>query len=564
MRFTNKKSLVVLLVFLSVTAMLIYHWNSYTITTIKVPQGDDSLNVLLEERIRSMDRGNNHIPYHIKDGMSKLLAVNGCVCEGDKPSINFPFAQLLFPQVSASQLHASLQESDLQKAKQYRNKEYRSFIKRMHTAADSLILSEANSPLQYPTQGVEVRPTRTILIPGLSLNQIDKVDHYLVYLNATMGTFNTAAVVDGVQVKGEGEMHISFMSRSLASLNRQLEFVTYTNTLFHPNTADVVQFKAGIFLATFTIKIRYPPMPKFYNPGPRKEYNVSTLVTIATKTFLRYDKLQDLINSIRQYYPTITIVIADDTRDPKPVTGPYIEHYIMPFGKVWMLLNSSSKSPCRVHVSFSGQIDCLSVCSSLQGWFAGRNLAVSQVTTKYVLWVDDDFIFTSSTKLEKMVDILERTTLDLVGGAVREVTGYTATYRHIISTDTGDEEGDCLHIRTGFHHAIEGFSNCVVADAVINFFMARTEKIREVGFDPRLARVGHLAFYIDGLGSLHVGSCDDVVISHASKIKAMLPWGQSEVEKAYSKFRYHSTEENAMNEYVLYYLKNHFKCVTSD
>lgn len=49
-----------------------------------------------------------------------------------------------------------------------------------------------------------------------------------------------------------------------------------------------------------------------------------------------------------------------------------------------------------------------------QGWFAGRNLAVSQVSTKYILWADDDFIFTSNTKLEKMVDILEKTTLDLV------------------------------------------------------------------------------------------------------------------------------------------------------
>ncbi len=52
--------------------------------------------------------------------------------------------------------------------------------------------------------------------------------------------------------------------------------------------------------------------------------------------------------------------------------------------------------------------------SSAQGWFAGRNLAVSQVTTKYVLWADDDFIFTANTKLEKMVDILEKTSLDLV------------------------------------------------------------------------------------------------------------------------------------------------------
>ena len=35
-----------------------------------------------------------------------------------------------------------------------------------------------------------------------------------------------------------------------------------------------------------------------------------------------------------------------------------------------------------------------------------------------MLWVDDDFLFTESTKLEKMVDILEKTTLDLVRGQV--------------------------------------------------------------------------------------------------------------------------------------------------
>lgn len=61
-------------------------------------------------------------------------------------------------------------------------------------------------------------------------------------------------------------------------------------------------------------------------------------MTIATKTFLRYDKLQDLIDSIRRYYPTVTIVIADDSEHPKTVSGPYIEHYIMPFGKVGHIL----------------------------------------------------------------------------------------------------------------------------------------------------------------------------------------------------------------------------------
>ena len=42
-----------------------------------------------------------------------------------------------------------------------------------------------------------------------------------------------------------------------------------------------------------------------------------------------------------------------------------------------------------------------------QGWFAGRNLAISQVTTKYFLWVDDDFQFTKWTNIEEMVRVME-------------------------------------------------------------------------------------------------------------------------------------------------------------
>lgn len=75
---------------------------------------------------------------------------------------------------------------------------------------------------------------------------------------------------------------------------------------------------------------------------------------------------------------------------------------------------------------------------------------------------------------------------------MREVTGYTASYLHTISVEEGGEEGDCLHIRNGYHHGIEGFPNCVVTDAVINFFMGRTDKVRQVGFNPRLSRQGHL------------------------------------------------------------------------
>lgn len=131
-----------------------------------------------------------------------------------------------------------------------------------------------------------------------------------------------------------------------------------------------MQFETEGHQAIFSVKIRHGVTPKLYNTGSKggktqpvenhvviltlnnipdilcislfaivcssfsAEYNISALVTIATKTFLRYDKLQDLIDSVRRYYPTVTIVIADDSENPKTISGLYIEHYIMPFGKV--------------------------------------------------------------------------------------------------------------------------------------------------------------------------------------------------------------------------------------
>lgn len=55
---------------------------------------------------------------------------------------------------------------------------------------------------------------------------------------AALGTLNVVADVDGVKVRGDGETRMSLSSARLPNLNRQLQFVTYTNTLFHPSTAD--------------------------------------------------------------------------------------------------------------------------------------------------------------------------------------------------------------------------------------------------------------------------------------------------------------------------------------
>lgn len=524
MRLLQRKIIGVLCVFGLGMTLLYYAWCQMAKSGVdSLPRPDKgNLQQLIGHYRQKMGNGS---VFRMKEEVACKVALSVCSCVADKDGLSIPF----LPRVWANNLSSAFLEShpNPEEVKIRRAQEYSSFQKRLYSAADGLIVAEANSPLQFPTQGVEVRPLKTIVLPGLAL-KTNTASPYKVYLTAALGTFDVAVTVDGVFLKGDSESHMTLSSASLSALNQQLAFVTYTNTVFHPRTAETIEFGTEGHRSFFTIKIQHKRTPKLYNPGHQKEYNISALVTIATKTFLRYDKLNDLIESIRKYYPTVTIVIADDNKDPQPVILPHVEQYFMPFGK---------------------------------GWFAGRNLAVSQVTTKYVLWVDDDFYFTSNTKLEKMVDILEKTTLDLVGGAVREATGYTATYRHIMSVEDGGEEGDCLHIRKGYYHDLLGFPNCVVTDAVINFFMGRTDKLREVGFNPRLARNAHLEFFVDGLGSMHIGSCSDIIVNHASKIK--LPWGKTEAEKAYAKFRYLSSsgETNLHNE--VFYFTNRFKCMTS-
>ncbi|XP_002733022.2 beta-1,4 N-acetylgalactosaminyltransferase 1-like [Saccoglossus kowalevskii] len=192
-----------------------------------------------------------------------------------------------------------------------------------------------------------------------------------------------------------------------------------------------------------------------------------------------------MITSVHEFYPNITIIIADDSEVPEALVYPNVFHYIMPFAT---------------------------------GWFAGRNLVLSQVRTKYFVWIDDDFIFTNTTRLELMLEKLENPFLglDVVSGIVD--TGKSKVYLdktyNKIHVRSHSKNGYCLKRRSG-EYALEGLPRCKLADEVINFFMAKTLSARNIGFDPHLARFGHHEFFWDGLGKLRVASCDDVSAFHA-------------------------------------------------
>ncbi|EDL16003.1 beta-1,4 N-acetylgalactosaminyltransferase 2 [Mus musculus] len=434
-----------------------------------------------------------------------LFPKNQCDCNSGKLRMKYKFQD-------------AYNQKDLPAVNARRQAEFEHFQRREGLPRPPPLLAPPNLPFGYPVHGVEVMPLHTILIPGLQYEGPD-APVYEVILKASLGTLNTLADVPDDEVQGRGQRQLTISTRHRKVLNFILQHVTYTSTEYYLHKVDTVSMEYESSVAKFPVTIKQQTVPKLYDPGPERK--IRNLVTIATKTFLRPHKLKILLQSIRKYYPDITVIVADDSKEPLEINDDYVEYYTMPFGK---------------------------------GWFAGRNLAISQVTTKYVLWVDDDFLFSDKTKIEVLVDVLEKTELDVVGGSVQ---GNTYQFRLLYEQT---KNGSCLHQRWGSFQALDGFPGCTLTSGVVNFFLAHTEQLRRVGFDPILQRVAHGEFFIDGLGRLLVGSCPGVIINHQVRTPPKDP-KLAALEKTYDKYRA-NTNSVIQFKVALQYFKNHLYCST--
>ncbi|KAG8006694.1 Beta-1, partial [Nibea albiflora] len=340
-------------------------------------------------------------------------------------------------------------------------------------------------------------------------------DNRQILLTVSKGVVNTEVPPEGVTIQGDGEARLIVESTSLVNLNLLLARVSYTSSMYHIHTGDLASFQYEDHHAVFPITIKQPNLPVLYDMGT----DISSHVTITTKTFLRYPQLKVLLNSIRRFYSDIEVIIADDSFEPEHIKEEHIKQYFMPPG---------------------------------QGWFAGRNLAVSQVTTKYFLWVDDDFVFTEKTKIEELVEVMEAIPeLDVLGGSVQG-NQYYFSLRY---EEGQEEEGGCLHRKLNDKfHSLPGYPQCFFASGVVNFFLARTDAVMKVGFDPKHQRVAHAEFFMDGLGSLLVATCSHVSINHISQNNLNKDQAQ------YGRFRNPAKTEMEYKK-QLHFFKNHLKCV---
>lgn len=59
--------------------------------------------------------------------------------------------------------------------------------------------------------------------------------------------------------------------------------------------------------------------------------------------------------------------------------------------------------------------------------------------------------------------------------------------------EEGEEiEGGCLYRKSGGKfQSLPGYPQCSMTNGVVNFFLARTDAVQRVGFDPKLQRTAH-------------------------------------------------------------------------
>jgi glycosyl transferase family 2 len=208
-------------------------------------------------------------------------------------------------------------------------------------------------------------------------------------------------------------------------------------------------------------------------PSPPLDEPLVRQVTALIKTFERPRILRRLVASIKRLYPALRIVVADDSRVPSRIVG--VETIAMPYDS---------------------------------GISAGRNEGLRHVTTPYVLVLDDDFVFYRHTGLIPALRLMERhTQIDIMGGQLVDLPFYRA--RRLPEGEIFPTGATPLAPLGSFIGGLR------VVDKVPTFYIARTDRLAVVPWDPRLKRIDHADFFTRALGVLTTVFKPDLKCLHA-------------------------------------------------
>jgi hypothetical protein len=142
------------------------------------------------------------------------------------------------------------------------------------------------------------------------------------------------------------------------------------------------------------------------------------------------------------------------------------------------------------------------------GLSEGRNRLIQHVTTPYFWLLDDDFVVSGNSDPGFIVHLLETTEYDILAmkNPVDEqrwgfdFSGLITVTDRVIELKPGDYGDD---------------GGCNVVDVVPNLYIARTERIRSVGWDAQLKLGEHEDFFYRAKQmGIKVGTCPSTWVAH--------------------------------------------------
>ena len=189
---------------------------------------------------------------------------------------------------------------------------------------------------------------------------------------------------------------------------------------------------------------------------PEDIANVENNVSFNFKSFNRQKQAKRLYNNIKEYYPNAKVIIADDSSQPLELPG-------------------------VIHLPFNS------------GLSKGLQAALDEVNTPYVVRLDDDMLLTPKTNFHEQLKFLEKhPEVDLVAVMAdhKHPREYALKFSKI-------RMGKKLLIPAGTM-----IDDKEVVYKAPNCFIARTEKLRLVGYDTNIRIHEHHEFFSRAAGSI--------------------------------------------------------------
>lgn len=190
--------------------------------------------------------------------------------------------------------------------------------------------------------------------------------------------------------------------------------------------------------------------------------------TFIFKSFERQSMAQRLYKSIQSYYPGAKVIIADDSSRPLDIAGENLEIIQLPFNS---------------------------------GLSAGLNRALERVTTPFVVRMDDDQLLTPYTNIHKQIKFLEEhSEIDLVGILLYHMPICRSLKK--AAEEYYKQPMNYAPKKLLIPHMTEIDETHIVVGKSSNTFVARTDKLKEIGYDDNIRMIDHNEFFFRAAGNI--------------------------------------------------------------